>query len=189
MEMKLTSNVIDLSAEAAKREVRFPDGIIVKLGDDTFTLPAELPVVALDPLFDVDVDLASVLAQAVKLANSGSDESNVGLEVVADILLSNPNLPKDVWMALRRSLAVLFGEEQWARFDSLALTLPTYIALIKNVVRMYGTTLGEAFGSASPSVDNGGEMSSGTAGSSTKSTRAVSSRTRAKKVSSESDGS
>lgn len=185
----MVSNVIDLSAEAAKREVRFPDGIIVKFGEDSFTLPAELPVVALDPLFEINVDLAAVFAQALRIANSGEENASVGIDAIFQILADAPNLPKDIWGALRKALSVLFGEEQWSRFDSLALTFPTYITLVKNLVKMYGATLGEAFGSVQPSADNVGGTSSGTSSSSTKSTRAVSGKPRPKRVSSVADAS
>lgn len=185
----MVSNVIDLGAEAAKREVRFPEGIVVKLGGETFTLPAELPAIALDPIFEINVDLAAVLTQAVKLATgSDKDAAATGADAIGTILLNSPNLPKDVWVALRASLAILFGEEQWARFEKLNPSLPTYIALIKNAVKMYGSTLGEAFGSASSS-ETGGLTSSETSASTTKSTRAVSGKTPARKVSSESAGS
>lgn len=185
----MVSNVIDLSAEAAKREVRYPDGLIVKFGDDSFTLPAELPVAALDPLFEINIDLATVFGQALALANSSESEAaSKGLGIVFDVLTASPNLPKELWEGLRKSLAVLFGDEQWERFESQSLSLATYIALVKGLLRMYGSTLGEAFGSASPS-ENDGVTSSETSDNGSKSTRAVSGKRPAKKVSSASDGS
>lgn len=183
------NNVIDLNAAAAKREAKFPEGFKVPYGSEEFILPAELPMECLDPFFNMDIDLASILAQAVQLQFSGDeDQAAKGQEAMWQVLLASPNLPKEVWQAIRVSLVVLFGEEQWDRFIAQRPSVSTYVALIIGVVKMYGAALGEAFGSATPS-ETGGQTSSETSPSSTKSTRGGSGKTRAQKASLESAAS
>lgn len=176
---------LDLDAAAARRESSFPGGIPIKLGGETFTLPAELPAEALDPLLDLDVDMASIVASAARVQATGdTDEAkDVGGQILIEALLSNPNLPVDVIRGVYASLAVLFGEEQWALWLTKKPSIPTYAVLLRGLWRAYGVSLGEAFASAAPSASDG-ETSSPTSKGSTGSTRAASTKAPAKKASS-----
>jgi len=180
---------IDLDADAAKREAAHPEGIPVRHGGRTFLLPAELPADVLEPLLSVDLDLASVVASAADVARraEGADERAVGMEVVLDALLSRPTLPIDALRAARACLERLFGPEQWASWLETRPSLPAYGRLIRHLVRTYGVSLGEAFGSPAPS-GAGGATSRPTSPPPTGSTPEASGNGRANPVSSASVG-
>jgi hypothetical protein len=182
------SEPIDLDAaaeaDAARREARYPDGIPVIHKGVTYLLPAELPADALDPLLGLDVDLAGIVGSAVRLQAEANEEDQrrVGAEVMWQALAANPRLPVDFWTGVKASLALLFGEEAWARFTADRPSLPTYVRLVRMLSKAYGVGLGEAFASAAPS-DTGGETSNPTSKPSTESTRGKSGRPRAVKAS------
>jgi hypothetical protein len=176
---------LDLDAAAARRESAFPEGIPVKFGGNTFILPAELPAEALDPLLDLDIDMASIIASAARIQATATEEQQrqAGTQVMIDALLANPNLPVDAIRALRSALAVLFGEEQWIKFNESRPSVPDIVRLVRGLWRAYGTSLGEAFGWGGPS-ESDGETSKQTSNGSTGSTRARSGGSRARKGSS-----
>ena len=150
------------AAAAARREGSFPDGIPVTYGGTVFTLPAELPAEALDPLLGLDVDMASIMAAAAKVQATASEAEAraAGGGVLIDALLANPNLPLDVVKAIKASLAVLFGPEQWEAFLAKKPSIPVYAGLVKGLWRAYGVSLGEAFASPASSAAAGETLNS-----------------------------
>lgn len=161
---------------AAKREAQYADGIPVTHAGRTYKLPAELPVAVLDPLLDGDVDLAGLVTVAVNaMRSTGGDQQEQIAALVAEALMTHPDLPGNVLRGVRQVLANLFGPNQWAAFmgSNPAPSLPDLAALIGGLVNAYGVGLGEAFGSADSSP-SGGKTSSPTFNGSAVSTPVVS---------------
>jgi len=176
----MTTNLIDL--DAPRREITYPDGIPVKLFDQVWTFPAELPLKTLDPLLDDRLDLMGIVAQV--LTDQGND--NIANSVV-DLLLSRPHLPATALAAFHDIYRSLLGIEQYARFEENSPSIPDYVRLTKALATAYGATLGKLFGSpASP--ETGGPTSSTTSPSTTGETLETSGDSPATPTSSESAG-
>lgn len=145
----MTAPLIDL--DAAKREARYPDGIPVALGGQTFTLPAELPVATFDPLLSDELDLVGVVSKV--LADEASTKSVI--DQVIDVLTDRPDLPTAVLAAIHGCFRILFGPEQYETFAAQRPSVQDYVRLVKALVSLYGVNLGEAFASAGSSESDG----------------------------------
>jgi hypothetical protein len=174
-----TAPLIDLNA--AKREAEYPDGIPVALGDREFVLPGELPVDVLDPI--LDLDLATLFKQV--LDSMDDDEKDLG-QIVVDVLLNRPALPKELVQAIKDVYEVLFGDQHDDFLDQRP-SIPDYVRLTQALLPLYGVGLGEALGS-DESSESDGQTSSPTSSSTTDSTPAASGKGRKQKGSSASDG-
>ena len=138
---------LDLDAAAERREGAHPEGIPVKHRGVVYTLPAELPMSVIDTLLGIDLDLASIVGEAVRMSASADEaqQQRVGLEIISSALAANPRLPLDVWGAVKAAMADLFGVEQWEQFMAARPGLPTLVRLARALIRTYGVSLGEAF--------------------------------------------
>lgn len=163
----MTAPLIDL--DAAKREARYPDGIPVTLGGETFTLPAELPVSTFDPLLSDKLDLVGVVSKV--LADEASTKSVI--DQVLDVLTARPDLPTAVLAAIHDCFRQLFGAEQYETFAAQRPSVQDYFRLVKALVPLYGVSLGEAFASAGSS-ESDGQTQKQTSPSTTESTPEVS---------------
>lgn len=158
---------------AARREGADPGGVPVKFDGKDYLLPAELPASVLDPLIEGDLDLVGLIKVAYDASRDQKREkdSRDRMEsMVWETLASHPDLPVSVVRAIRDSLALLFGPEQWAQFQSSNPSLADMSALIVGLVSEYGVGLGEALRSANSSATGGttsSPTSSGTAAGST----------------------
>lgn len=164
----MTLNHIDL--DAARREAGSPDGIPLTLRDEEFLLPAELPEACLDPLLDERLGLFEAIKQAVENDQGGG---SVGADVV-NLLTARPDLPREVLSAIRGVFALLFGPDEFSRFQSLRPSLPDYLRMIKALTSLYGVSLGEAWRSLASS-ESDGATSKPTSSSTTTSTPEASS--------------
>jgi len=145
------SIIIDL--DASRRESAHPDGIPVRLGGDDFLLPAELPVDVFDPFLDPNFDLTGIIRDAMdqaKMSEGASLES-----IIIDVLFERPTIPVQLVNAIFAAFAILFGDEQYARFKAHRPSLPDYGRLARGLFRAYGASLGEAFASPAPSALGG----------------------------------
>lgn len=184
--MPKTPPMIDL--DAARRETAYPDGIPVALGGETFLLPAELPVDALDPLLSDDLDLVGVLKQVFEERKNSDDTDESFGELVLDVLLARPALPRQVIQAIKDVFAALFGAEQYDRFVAQQPSINDYLRLGQALLPLMGVGLGEALNSAGSS-EPGGETSNPTSPTTTPdSTPAASGAGRTKRGSSASGG-
>ncbi|WP_431959439.1 hypothetical protein [Actinacidiphila sp. bgisy160] len=177
----MSAPLIDL--DAPRRESAHPDGIPVRFGGRSFTLPAELPLDTLTGLIlDPDLDLPGILSRLNR-----STTATFGNDVV-DTLLDRADLPHSVLKAFTRALESLFGVEAYAEFTRLRPSVPDYIRLIKALWSLYGVSLGEAARSLTSST-SGGATSKRTSRTTTPgSTFAASSGVPDSPASSESDG-
>jgi hypothetical protein len=160
--------VLDLDAERAARREAAAKPVRLRLGGRTFDLPAELPIDVLQPLENLDIDLAMLIRQAVTLAQGQSDPA-AATALVVDLLVANPNLPKSLIDAVRQMGQRLLGEEAYA---ALVASRPSYhdvAAVAKYLFKSYGVSLGNASGS-NGSSETAGATSPVTSNGSTDST-------------------
>jgi hypothetical protein len=179
-----TLDLLDLDAgRAARREAGQPDGLVVRLQKETFTLPGELPLAVLDPIFAADEELVSLIRLVLNIVGDGSAQVNVDLtEVVVRELSEHPALPTGIVQMIKACLAALFGEEEWTRFEALRPSMPDMLRLIRGLWSAYGVGLGEALRSRGPS-ENAGTTSKSTSNGSIPSTRGRSTTHRSRKAS------
>jgi hypothetical protein len=142
---------IDL--DAAAREVQFPDGIPLRKGGKDFLLPAELPADVFDPFLSEELDLVGLFQQVLSDRAEDSEES-IGGDII-DMLIARPALPRQFIAALYEGFEVLFGTEQYAEFKATRPSVADYLRLVKGLMPLYGTSLGEAFASPASSASAG----------------------------------
>lgn len=196
----MSGNSIDLNAERAARREGSLEGLKVTLGDDTFTLPSELPVDVFAPFRDIigDDDLPSIVQTLAESSNTD--------QALTAFLRDRPNIAVEALDALRFALGRLFctqgdgcdldalsesgrsapthaPECQWPRFLKQRPSMPDYLALGRGLLAGYGVSLGEALGS-SDSSGSDGATSNPTSRRSTSSTPAKRSQPRQRKASS-----
>ena len=152
--MSTKSNLLDL--DAARRENAHPEGIVVVLGGEEFTLPAELPADVFDPFLAPEFNLSGLILTLFKSADDGKELEIADRLMI--LLLDRPSLPTEVVDAIYTALELLFGAEQWATFKAQRPSFKDLGRLVSGLFRMYGTSLGEAFASVS-SVTTAGPTS------------------------------
>lgn len=149
-------NLIDLDAEAARREITNPDGLPVRFRGEEYLIPAELPVDVFDPFLEPGFDLAGLIREAIAEAKEPGIAGEKGIdEVVIDLVFNRPDLPVKIINAVYSAYEILFGPEQYARFRQARPSLPDYMALTRGLFRVYGTSVGEAFASVDSSETSG----------------------------------
>jgi hypothetical protein len=155
-------------ARAARREGADPRGVPVTFDGREYLLPAEVPAQVLDPLLDGDLDLVGLIKvayDASKDARATETDRDRMQEVIWETLAAKPDLPVTVIRAIRDSLALLFGAEQWEAFQASQPSLPDMGALVVGLVSEYGVGLGEALRSGNSSIPAGTTLSPTSSGS------------------------
>lgn len=142
-----------LDLDAARRESAYPDGIPLTYQGQLFVLPAELPADVIDPWLSDDLDLAGLVKKV--LADDAGNDSDGALDIVLSVLEARPQVLSQVIGAVKESLALLFGADDYARFVATRPSLPAYGRLIRGLLTLYGVSLGEAFASPSSSTSAG----------------------------------
>lgn len=157
-----------LDLDAARREEEIPEGIEVTQKGESFVLPAELPMDVFDPFFTDEFDLPGLFARVMQTSDDDST-----FAILTKLLFDRPDLPRQSIAAVRESLRILFGDEQWEKFQATRPSMKDIVRLAKGLFRLYGTDLGEAFASADSSGSDG-STSKETSNASTESTPAAS---------------
>jgi hypothetical protein len=82
------------SADAAAREGRGEDLVIVFGGEQIAVLPPELPLDVLEPLRSVSEDLGLLIQFTLQVAQKGDaeDAQRQAMQLFLDLFSSNPNL-------------------------------------------------------------------------------------------------
>ncbi|MFJ4988736.1 hypothetical protein ACIP9H_33670 [Streptomyces sp. NPDC088732] len=150
---------IDL--DAARREVRFPDGIPVLFGGEQFIFPAELPADALDPILSDELDLVGLLGEILE-----SSDGDAGVEEIVKGLFRRPSLPRKFLAAVRQTFQSLLGADQHKLFLEQRPFIGDYVRLTVALSKVYGVELGKLFRS-DDSSENASETSSPTSPDST----------------------
>lgn len=185
-------NPFDLNARRAERLAarRAADEVadtplMIQIGDAVIgPLPNELPIAVLNPILNVDVDLALIVQEAMTAASSKEAAAGQQMaELVVSLIVQNPRLPQDVVAAACQMGINLMGQDGWNDFCAARPSLQDITALVTALMGRYAS-LGEFLSSTEPST--GGQTSKTISGSSTESTPEVSSDTPATPTSSES---
>lgn len=142
-------------ARAARQEAQAETLPIVFGGAVIAELPAEFSLDVLEPLQDINLDIALLIQQAVANANA-TDAARANMELVVNILAANPDLPREFVAAVKEIGRRLLGDDGYAAFCAQRPTPWDVAALVQDMFSWYGMTLGEAWrSSTSPSVDGG----------------------------------
>lgn len=137
--------MIDLDARRAEIAA---DPKEIRLGGQTFNLPAELPGDVIGPFLSPDLGLVEVIADAI---GSADDEAGIS-DMLFAALGKHPALPTGVVTAAKEALVALLGD-QHADFLAKRPSVPEYLLIAKGLFEEYGLTLNDFFGSPSSSDD------------------------------------
>lgn len=174
-------------ARAARQEARGETLPIVFGGRTIAELPAEFSLDVLEPIQDINLDIALLIQQAVANATA-TDAAQANMDMLVNILAAHPDLPKEFITAVKEIGRRLLGEDGYAAFVAERPTPWDVAALIGDLFSWYGTNLGEALRSSTSSGDVGG-TSNTTSGIASESTPEVSGNGQASRDSSASAGS
>lgn len=146
-------------ARAARKEARGETLPIVLGGQVIATLGAEFPLDVLEPLADINLDIALLLQQAVAAAQATDNAANVDL--IVNILAANPDLPREFLAAVKEIGRRLLGDGGYAAFVAARPSPWDVAALASTLFSWYGVSLGESSGS-SDAVSEGNGVTSNT---------------------------
>lgn len=166
--------MIDLNAKRAARAARNEGGgkpVPIVFGEDTYYVPPELPMAIVDRVLSPDMEIAQLLILLIRAVKTnvaeGKPEQAIGdLDFVAESLTSNAELPFGVYQSIRQAIAEVLGEEQWERYLAQKPALEDTLELLWELIKLYGSRLGELFKSFG-SAKSAGETSSATSSGST----------------------
>lgn len=137
---------------AARQEARGETLPIIFGGQTIATLEAEFALYVLEPIQDINLDIALLFQQAVAAANSKGDSNAQNMELIVNILAANPNLPREFITAIKEIGLRLLGEEGYALFVAQRPTPWDVAALVSILMSWYGVTMGEFLGSSTAST-------------------------------------
>jgi hypothetical protein len=140
-------------ARVARQETKVPEVIVI--GDTKVSLPVELPIDVFGPLKNLDVDLALLMRQAITSATGNGDQAKEAQSLVIDLLVANPNLPRDLIDAIAESATRLLGQEGYDALVAFRPSREDLGVLAKTLLGHYGVSLGEALGSSDSSTNDG----------------------------------
>lgn len=130
-------------ARAARAEARGESLPIVLGGQTIATISAEFPLDVLEPLADINLDIALLFQQAVSAAQGQSD-SAAQMELIVNILAANPDLPREFIAAVKEIGKRLLGDGGYAAFVAVRPTPWDVAALASTLFTWYGVNLGES---------------------------------------------
>lgn len=154
-------------ARAAKREGHGETLPIVFGGETIAVLAAEFPIDVLEPVQDINLDIALLLQQAVANANA-TEAGRANMELIVNILAANPDLPRELVGAVKEIGLRLLGPDGYSALCAGRPTPWDVAALVGDLFSWYGLTLGEALRSSTSSPTDGGTsntIASSTSGS------------------------
>lgn len=179
--MNVTPGTIDLQqrrtqrakARAAKHEAR-GETLTITCGDRVIAvLQPEFPIDVLEPLMDVNLDIALVIEQALELvAADNVAQQTASMDLIAKILGANPHLFRELTDAVKEMGRRLFGADGYAGLVEMRLTPWDVADLLRDMLAWYGVGLGESSSDSTPST--GGGTSNPISSPTTESTPAVS---------------
>jgi hypothetical protein len=141
-------------ARAAKQEARGETLPIILGGRTIATLGAEFPLDVLEPLADINLDIALLFQQAVSAANAEGDNA-ASIELIVNILAANPDLPREFIAAVKEIGRRLLGEDGYSAFVAARPTPWDVAALASVLFTWYGVSLGEQSRSSAAASGSG----------------------------------
>lgn len=161
---------MNLHARRAARNARRAQPTFVLDDGVTITAPKGLPLPALAPLLDIDLDLP-LLVQAVGIAQQEGGAEAAGAMLV-NFFVGHPDLPKQVLSGVQQVLVNLFGADGYAALVAWSPEPEDMADIATSLLRHYGANLGELSGSFGSSGSTG-EPRTPTSDGSTASTSAL----------------
>lgn len=173
---------LDLDAQrTARAEITGTPHITI--GGRQLDLPPELPIDVLEPITEVNADVAIVFRQLLDARQTGGADANEEMVgAVINMVISKPELPTELITAIKTMARRLFGDDNYDHLVAQRPSKEDLGAIAKYLVRRYGVGLGES----SPSSDSSegtGTTSKATSSTTTTSTSAASGRSRTKRAS------
>jgi hypothetical protein len=160
-------------ARVAKREGR-GERLTIRDGDSVIAvLEAEFPLDVLEPLVDVNLDIALVIEQAITMATADDQAQQIAaIDLIVKILAGNPDLFRELIDAIKEMVRRLFGQDGYTAFVATRPSVWDISDLVKALMAWYGVSLGEA--SPPSTASNGGGTSRPTSNGTSASTPVVS---------------
>lgn len=161
-------------AEAAGREAR-GETYPLDFGTTQVELGAEFPITALEPLLGLDEEIGLVIKQAVTLATVRDDDEQQreGVQLMVDLLVMTPNLPRKLLGIAREVGDNLLGAEAMGALLASGPSAPDVASLVGAIWSWYAEALGEAFESIASSPSDGETLKQTSPGSTPDSTPAA----------------
>ncbi len=166
--------------DAARREGR-GDRLVLKFGPDSgpVELGPEFPLDVLEPLQDIDVDLALLIREAIKMSSAAESDEGMWdvVSSIVEILVVSPNLPKSSIAAAKEMARRLLGEDGYAALVAFRPSLWDVSDLVSTLTDWYGLSAGESSRSTTQQVAPGGPTSNSISGTTSGSTPGISGAT------------
>ncbi|MBG0818256.1 hypothetical protein [Planomonospora sp. ID82291] len=151
--------MLDLDAARADRIAEGTPFPLKFRGQTICHLPQELPLDVLEPLTEIDVDIALIFRTAIdSFKSQDPDAATVSvLDTLIDLLVMNKNLPDEVLEAAKKIGRRLLTDEGYEAFLAARPSVSDVIALVKGLMNIYGLRLGES--PTSSATSSGGTTS------------------------------
>ncbi|GAA3614583.1 hypothetical protein GCM10022419_119720 [Nonomuraea rosea] len=122
--------MLDLDAARAERTAAGDPFPLRFRGQISCTLPPELPLDALEPLTEIDVDIALIFRTAIDaFKGQDADAATVSvLDTVIDLLVMSKKLPDEVLEAVKKIGRRLMGDQGYEAFIAAHPSVPDVIA-------------------------------------------------------------
>ncbi|GAA4209410.1 hypothetical protein GCM10022252_75910 [Streptosporangium oxazolinicum] len=157
------NDVLDLDVARARRSSTQGRPIPLRLGGKIICkLPAELPVDVLLPLTKLGIDTTGIIRMGLDAWKAGnSQRAGIAvLDLLLDLLIERPSLPRDLLAAVHEMGQTLMGTNGYAAFVAARPSVGDIVALVRGLGSRYAIRLGE---STSSTADSGsGETSTPT---------------------------
>jgi hypothetical protein len=149
-------DIFDLAKQrTVRREATGAKPIRLKFAETVHTLPDELPLDVFGPLEDINVDVALLIRLALDAREGREGATKDATNIVIDMLVTNPALPREVLAAIREMAIRLLGQ---ACYDDLIASRPSREDLggiATFLFERYGVNLPEASEPSGSSDDDG----------------------------------
>jgi hypothetical protein len=143
----------NLGARRAARHARRAQPVFVLDDATTITAPKGLPIPALEPLLGIGLDIP-LLINAVTTAQKEGGAEAAG-QMLVNFFIGHENLPRQVLDGVTQVLRNLFGDDGYAALVAFAPEVEDMADIATSLLRHYGTSLGELFGSSGSSMSTG----------------------------------
>ena len=121
------------------------------------TLGPELPLTVLEPLRQIDEEIALLFSKVLSARRLSQAEV---ADMVMDFLIAYPDLPSKAVKIIGDIGVNLFGQDGWDALMGLHPSLQDGLTLLSGITEWYGVDLGESSGSDDSSTDPAGGTTS-----------------------------
>lgn len=155
-------------ARAARQEGRGETLPVIIGGKMITVLTAEFALSALEPLTEVDIDIAYVIKAVSQAAQAAErEQQQAALNLLVNVLAANPGMPASLLAAIKEIGRRILGDDGYAALTAWQPTPWDLAALANGLLAWYGLSLGEFSGSPALPSGSTGETSSPTSSGTT----------------------